>query len=153
MSGRLAEMPESSLIGVVCMGSDALPVVAGVDTHKDAHELCVIDALGRKVREGALPATPSGYRDLADVIGGPGGCLVVGIEGTRSFGAGLTAHLVGSGFNVVEVLRPNSPLCSLGNPRLAHDLDSRRPGNFLAARSRARAPRPFCGASRSRNPC
>lgn len=31
---------------------------------------------------------------------------MVGIEGTCSFGAGLTAHLAGSGFNVVEVLRP-----------------------------------------------
>ena len=81
-------------------------VVAGVDTHKDAHVLCVIDALGRKVREGAFPATPNGYRDLANAIGEPGACLAVGIEGTCSFGAGLAAHLRGSGFNVVEVLRP-----------------------------------------------
>lgn len=76
------------------MGTGALPVAAGVDTHKDVHVLCVIDALGRKVREGAFPATPNGYRDLADAIGGPGGCLVVGVEGTCSFGAGLAAHPV-----------------------------------------------------------
>lgn len=88
------------------MGTGTLSVAAGVDTHKDVHVLCVIDALGRKVREGAFPATPNGYRDLADAIGGPGGCLVVGVEGTCSFGAGLTAHLLDSGFNVVEVLRP-----------------------------------------------
>lgn len=81
-------------------------VVAGVDTHKDVHVLCVIDALGRKVREGAFPATPGGKRDLAAAIGGPEDCLVVGIEGTCSFGAGLTTYLVDSGFNVVEVLRP-----------------------------------------------
>lgn len=88
------------------MGTGTLPVAAGVDTHKDVHVLCVIDALGRKVREGAFPATPNGYRDLADAIGEPGGCLVVGVEGTCSFGAGLAAHLADSGFNVVEVLRP-----------------------------------------------
>ena len=80
------------------METDASFVAAGVDTHKDAHVLCVIDALGRKVREGAFPATAAGYRDLADAIR-VGKCLVVGIEGTCSFGAGLTAHLAGSGFN------------------------------------------------------
>lgn len=88
------------------MEADASFVAAGVDTHKDVHVLCVIDALGRKVREGAFPATAAGYRDLADAIGAPGKCLVVGIEETCSFGAGLTARLAGSGFNVVEVLRP-----------------------------------------------
>ena len=88
------------------METDASFVAAGVDIHKDVHALCVIDALGRKIREGAFPATAAGYRDLADAIGAPGKCLVVGIEGTCSFGAGLTAHLAGSGFNVVEALRP-----------------------------------------------
>ena len=62
--------------------------------------------IGRQVRERAFPATPNGYRDLANAIGEPGACLVVGIEGMRSFGAGLVAHLRDSGFNVVEVLRP-----------------------------------------------
>ena len=59
------------------METDASFVAAGVDTHKDAHALCVIDALGRKVREGAFPATAAGYRDLADAIGAPGKCLVL----------------------------------------------------------------------------
>ena len=90
----------------VRMEADASFVAAGVDTHKDVHVLCVIDALGRKVREGAFPATAAGYRDLADAIGAPGKCLVVGIEETCSFGAGLAARLAGSGFNVVEALRP-----------------------------------------------
>lgn len=35
---------------------------------------------------------------------------------------------------------PNSPLCALRNPCLAHGPGSRKPGNFLRARSRARAP-------------
>lgn len=88
------------------MATGTTTVVAGVDTHKDAHVLCVLDALGRKIDEAAFPATAEGYRDLARAIGDPGGCLVVGVEGTCSFGAGLTAHLLESGFNVVEVLRP-----------------------------------------------
>ena len=88
------------------METEVSTVAAGVDTHKDEHVLCVIDALGRKVREGAFPATPGGYRELAGAIGDPAGCLVVGVEGTCSFGAGLAARLAESGFNVVEVLRP-----------------------------------------------
>lgn len=105
MSGRPPRCP--NLLGLGdCIETDASFVAAGVDTHKDVHALCVIDALGRKIREGASPATPGGYRDLAGAIGAPEKCMVVGIEGTRSFGAGLTAYLAGSGYNVVEVLRP-----------------------------------------------
>ena len=88
------------------METSTSSVVAGVDTHKDVHVLCVIDALGRKVCEGTFPATSGGYRKLADSIGGPENCLVVGVEGTCSFGAGLTSYLINSGFDVVEVLRP-----------------------------------------------
>ena len=85
------------------MASVNTMVVAGVDTHKDARVPCVLDALGRKIGEAYFPATAEGYRELARSIGDPG---AVGIEGTCSFGAGLTTHLLESGFNVVEVLRP-----------------------------------------------
>lgn len=88
------------------METETSTVAAGVDAHKDEHVPCVIDALGRKVREGAFPATPGGYREPAGAIGDPAGCLAVGVEGACSFGAGLAAHLAESGFNVVEVLRP-----------------------------------------------
>lgn len=66
------------------METDVSFVAAGVDTREDVHVLCVIDALGRKVREGAFPATAAGYRDLADAIGAPGKCLVVGIEASAA---------------------------------------------------------------------
>lgn len=88
------------------MKTGTTAVVAGVDTHKDTHVLCILDSLGRKIGEAAFPATAEGYRGLARAIGDPGSCLVVGVEGTCSFGAGLTTHLLESGFNVVEVLRP-----------------------------------------------
>ena len=88
------------------MASVNTMVVAGVDTHKDAHVPCVLDALGRKIGEASFPATAEGYRELARSIGDPGGCLAVGVKGTCSFGAGLATHLLESGFNVVEVLGP-----------------------------------------------
>lgn len=81
-------------------------VIAGVDTHKDVHVLCLLDGLGRKIRSGSFGADPEGYDRLAEAIGDPGSCMVVGVEGTASYGAGLTRRLAELGYNVVEVLRP-----------------------------------------------
>lgn len=38
---------------------------AGVDTHKRAHALAVVDAAGRTVFEGVFPADAAGYDELA----------------------------------------------------------------------------------------
>ena len=56
-------------------------VIAGVDTHKDVHVLCLLDGLGRKIRSGSFGADPEGYDRLAEAIGDPGSCMVVGVEG------------------------------------------------------------------------
>ena len=69
-------------------------VIAGVDTHKDVHVLCLLDGLGRKIWSGSFGADPEGYDRLAEAIGDPGSCMVVGVEGTASYGAGLTRRLV-----------------------------------------------------------
>lgn len=81
-------------------------VVAGVDTHKDEHVLCVLDGLGRKVLTGTFAASAEGYDELARAVGGPEGCEVIGVEGTASYGSGLTKRLFELGYDVVEVLRP-----------------------------------------------
>lgn len=88
------------------MESVAITVFAGVDTHKDTHVLCVLDSLGRKVLTASFPASARGYRELARAIGEPSRCAAVGIEGTCSFGAGLTSYPAAEGFEVREVLRP-----------------------------------------------
>ncbi len=36
------------------------PVIAGLDTHKREHSLCLLDGLGRKVFEGFFPADEKG---------------------------------------------------------------------------------------------
>lgn len=81
-------------------------VFAGIDTHKDMHVLCVLDPLGRKILEGSFAADGPGYDALAQALGDPKKCAVVGIEGTASYGSGLTKRLTELGFRVVEVLRP-----------------------------------------------
>ena len=47
-------------------------VIAGVDTHKDVHVLCLLDGLGRKIWSGSFGADPEGYDRLAEAIGDPG---------------------------------------------------------------------------------
>lgn len=80
------------------------PAFAGVDTHKDTHTLALKDGLGREVGTWEFPADPGGYAALADAVGDTR--VPVGVEGTRSYGAGLAEHLLGRGFEVYEVLRP-----------------------------------------------
>ena len=81
-------------------------VVAGVDTHSATHWLCVLGEHGGVRLSMGFPADAGGYDLLAAAIGDPAGCLAVGVEGTASYGAGLTRRLRELGFTVYEVLRP-----------------------------------------------
>ena len=55
----------------------------------------------------SFPTTPVGYRALLGWLGSHGEVVVVGVEGTGSYGAGLARHLQREGVAVVEVDRPN----------------------------------------------
>jgi transposase len=82
-------------------------VIAGVDTHKEFHVAVVLDELGRRLDTATFPATPRGYRDLTGWVTGFGEVLAIGVEGTASWGAGLSRHLRGRGLNVIEVNQPD----------------------------------------------
>lgn len=86
---------------------DALEVTAGVDTHADDHVAAVIDPLGRHLGDRSFPATPAGYQALVAWITTHGAVIVVGVEGTGAYGAGLTRALTAAGLAVVEVDRPD----------------------------------------------
>ena len=107
-------------------------VIAGVDTHKDVHVLCLLDGLGRKIWSGSFRADPEGYDRLAEAIGDPGSCLVVGVEGTASYGAGLTRRLAELGYNVVEVLRPKRDKARPGEGK-SDPLDAERAARKAAS--------------------
>ena len=66
------------------------PVFCGVDTHADSHWLCVLDWRGRKVLSRRFPADAGGYEALAGAIAAAGEPACVAMEGTSSYGAGLT---------------------------------------------------------------
>jgi transposase len=82
-------------------------VIGGVDTHKDVHVAAVLDELGRILATASFPTTTAGYRRLHRWLCGFGEVLAIGVEGTGSWGAGLSRFLRARGLNVVEVNRPN----------------------------------------------
>ena len=82
-------------------------IIGGVDTHKDLHLAAAITETGRLLGTAAFPTTPQGYRRLLGWLQGFGHPSRVGIEGTGSYGAGLTRFLQAEGVEVVEVNRPN----------------------------------------------
>ena len=82
-------------------------VIGGVDTHRDVHVAAVIDGVGRLLGTESFASNSAGYRALSDWMGSFGPVVVVGVEGTGSYGAGLARHLGSVGVEVVEVNRPN----------------------------------------------
>lgn len=81
-------------------------VIAGVDTHKDTHYAAVITTTGEHLGAAQFPTTEAGYRALTGFITCHGPLLRVGVEGTNSYGVGLTRQLHEAGVQVVEVIRP-----------------------------------------------
>jgi transposase len=86
---------------------EAICITVGVDTHRDTHVAVALDSLGRHVATTSIPTTPGGYREVLAWAVGLGAVETWGVEGTGSYGAGLTRHLQGAGQRVKEVIRPN----------------------------------------------
>ncbi len=82
-------------------------VIIGVDTHKDVHVAVAIDPLGRTIDQHASATTPAGLSDLLAWATALDPCCRWGVEGTSSYGAGLTRRLRSQGATVHEVCRPN----------------------------------------------
>src|SRR5215208_2263335 len=89
-----------------CIPTDAAGITLGVDTHKDIHVAVALDGLGRRLGTLNIPTTPAGYKALLDWAKGFGPLRRAGVEGTGSFGAGLTRFLRAEGIEVFEVIRP-----------------------------------------------
>jgi transposase len=121
---------------------ETCPVTGGVDTHAGTHVAAALDRAGGLLGVREFPATGAGYARLLGWLGGFGTVCLVGIEGTGSYGAGLTRHITAAGIRVVEVNRPDRQ-------------DRRRQGksDSLDAVSAARAAQSgrACGAPRGRD--
>jgi transposase len=86
------------------MGSQ---LTLGVDTHLDVHVAALLDERGALLGVESFATTPDGYRDLLTWAASHGEVVLAGVEGTGSYGAGLTRHLHAEGVKVLEVDRPN----------------------------------------------
>ena len=81
-------------------------VIGGIDTHLDTIHVAVIDPWGRDLADQEFPTTPTGYRQAVDFLRSHGEVVATGIEGTSSYGAGITRFAAKAGLEVREVLRP-----------------------------------------------
>ena len=91
-------------------------VVIGADTHRDTNHLAVITDAGKPLADAEFPTSPSGYDDAVRWARSFGTVMIAGVEGTFSYGAGLTRVLQGAGIEVAEVSRRE--LADLNGSRL-----------------------------------
>ncbi len=89
------------------VAAQASGVIIGVDTHADVHVAVAIDNCGRRLGELAVATTHTGSQELERWAAAWGPITAFGIEGTGSFGANLTRHLLAAGLRVIEVNRPD----------------------------------------------
>ena len=85
-------------------------VFIGVDTHKEVHAAAAISGVGAHLATTTVPASSKGYGALEAWARSMGAVQAFGIEGTGSYGAGLSRFLRERGHIVVEVNRPNRQL-------------------------------------------
>jgi len=80
-------------------------VIVGVDTHKYVHVAVALDANGGVIGSGNFTADAFGYEQLVDWAVAFGKQIVFAIEGTGSYGAGLTSAVRRRQVGVIEVMR------------------------------------------------
>ena len=82
-------------------------VIGGVDTHADVHVAAAIDHNGGLLGIESFGVDEVGFESLLGWLTGFGSVVRIGVEGTGSWGVGLTRFLGDQEIVVVEVDRPN----------------------------------------------
>lgn len=77
------------------------PIIIGIDTHKATHVAVAIDTQGMRLAALPIPTNPRGYVELERWSRSLGKVLAFGIEGTGSYGAGLSRSLLAQGHTVI----------------------------------------------------
>src|ERR1017187_4938945 len=84
------------------MLADQLDYIVGVDPHRDSHAIAVVEVVsGAVVFEATVDANSDGYARALKLVEELGPARrAFAVEGTGSFGAGLTRFLTGRGERV-----------------------------------------------------
>jgi transposase len=79
--------------------------VVGIDTHARTHTYCLVaGATGAVVDAATFPTSKAGHaRAISWILRRTRGSVLAAVEGTSSYGAGITTALVEGGFDVAEV--------------------------------------------------
>ena len=122
------------------MLADQLDYVVGVDPHRDSHALAVVHVVsGAVVFEATVAANSDGYAQALQLVDEhAAGRRAFAVEGTGSFGAGLTRFLTGRGERVLEVGRLRRERRSGGK---TDALDAIRAARSVLAQQRPATPR------------
>jgi len=122
------------------MLADQLDYVIGVDPHRDVHALAVVHVLsGAVVFETTVAANSDGYAHALKLVDAhASGRRAFAVEGSGSFGAGLTRFLTGRGERVLEVSRLRRERRSGGK---TDALDAVRAARSVLAQERPATPR------------
>ena len=112
--------------------------VLGVDTHGEVHVAAVISPLGKVLGTESFPATAAGYRQLLVRARKRGTVRRAGVEGTGTFGAGLSRYLLAQQVQVYEVNRPDRSARRLMGKSDPIDAEAAARA-VLSGRARARA--------------
>jgi transposase len=122
------------------MFADQLDYIVGVDPHRDSHAFAVVHVQsGAVVFESTVAADSDGYAEALKLaeLHAPGR-RAFAVEGTGSFGAGLTRFLTGRGERVLEVGRLRRERRSGGK---TDALDAVRAARSVLANERPATPR------------
>ena len=119
-------------------------VVIGVDTHKHIHVAAVMDTIGGILATLTIATDTAGFRQLLAWAESFGKIISFGIEGTGSYGAGLTSFLRRQGHKVVEVSRPDRRLRRLNGK--SDTLDAENAARAVLAGFATATPKTMDGA-------
>ena len=120
--------------------SEPPDLVIGVDTHKLLHAAAAVGAVGQLLASTEVDANSGGYQALLEWARGLGpGRRLWAVEGTGSYGAGLTSHLAEAGEQVVEMDRPKRPARKAGAK--SDQIDALRAAREVLSQEHPAAPR------------
>jgi hypothetical protein len=91
----------------VTKSKQTIPVVGGVDTHKDLHVAAVVDDNDQVLGTQSFATTRQGYKLMLTWMRSFGDLQRIGVECTGSYGAGLLRYMQTAGVDVLEVTAPD----------------------------------------------